>query len=78
MQASPAGFLFVILVAMTNGRDLPTPELLAQAVPGWLDVLAQLMPETVKIEVSSYVLIAVLVAMRIWRHPRKGGRRRNE
>jgi hypothetical protein len=50
----------------------------AQAFPSWLDMLAQFMPETVKIEFSSYVLIAVLVALWIWRHPLRGGGRRNE
>jgi hypothetical protein len=49
----------------------------AQVFPSWLDPLAQLMPETVRIEVSSYVLIAALVALWIWRHPPRG-RRRNE
>ena len=44
------------------------------AISGWPDLLAQLMPETVKIEVSSYVLIAILVALWIWRRPpHKGG-----
>ena len=46
-----------------------------QAFPGWLEQLAQLMPETVKIEVSGWVLIAVLVALWIWRHPPRGGGR---
>ncbi len=54
----------------------PTPELPAQAL-GWLDLLAQLMPETVKFEVSSYVLIVALVALWICRHtPRRGGRQK--
>jgi hypothetical protein len=52
---------------------LPQSHLLTQPAPGWLEMLAQLMPETVKVEVSSYALIAVLVALWIWRHPRKGG-----
>jgi hypothetical protein len=47
---------------MTHGRSLPTPEHPAQAL-GWLDVLANLMPETVKLEVSSYLLIVALVAL---------------
>jgi hypothetical protein len=34
---------------------------------GWLDLLATLMPETVRIEVSSYFLIVALVALWIWR-----------
>jgi hypothetical protein len=54
---------------MTNGPDLPSSEHFVQAIPGWLDALAQIMPETVKIEVSSYVLIVALVALWIWRHP---------
>jgi hypothetical protein len=40
---------------------------------GWLDLLAQLMPETVKLEVSSYLLVVALVALWIWRHPPGGG-----
>ena len=55
---------------MTDGRNLPAAELSAQAL-GWLDPLAQLMPETVRIEVSSYVLIAGLVAL--WVVPREAG-----
>jgi hypothetical protein len=49
-------------------RDIST-----HAPSGWLEKLAEFMPETVKVEVSSYALIAVLVALWIWRHPRKGG-----
>jgi ABC-type nickel/cobalt efflux system permease component RcnA len=36
------------------------------------------MPETVRLEVSSYLLIVALVALWIWRHPLRRGRRRNE
>ena len=46
----------------------------AQAL-GWLDLLATLMPETVRIEVSSYVLIVVVVALWVWRRCPPGGRR---
>lgn len=50
----------------------------AQAV-GWLDLLASLMPEIVKFEVSSWVLIAAVVALWIWRrHPSRGDRPQNE
>jgi hypothetical protein len=53
----------------------------AQAV-GWLDLLASLMPETVKVdfdfEVSGYLLFvfAALAALWIWRRysPARGGR----
>ena len=38
----------------------------AQAL-GWLEVLATLMPETVRLEVSSYFLIVALVALWMWR-----------
>jgi hypothetical protein len=49
---------------MTNGHFiLENPP---QAL-GWLDVLLTLMPETVKIEVSSYFLIVALLALWIWR-----------
>ena len=41
-----------------------------QAFPGWLDLLATLMPETVRFEVSSWVLIVAVVALWIWRRPR--------
>jgi hypothetical protein len=47
-------------------------------VVGWLEVLMVLMPETVKVEVSSYVLVVALVALWIWRRyssPREGGGR---
>jgi hypothetical protein len=77
LRVEPEGFLIRIVLAMTNGPDLPTPELPAQAL-GWLDLLAQLMPETVKFEVSSYVLIVALVALWIWRHPPRGGGRQKE
>ena len=53
-------------------------DLSAHASSGWLEMLAQLMPETVKVEVSSYVLIVALVALWIWRHPRKGEGRQSE
>jgi uncharacterized protein (DUF2126 family) len=60
-----------MLLAMTNGRNLPSLEPSAQAL-GWLELLAELMPETVKIEVSSYLLIVALLALWIWRHPPRG------
>ena len=62
---------------MTNGP--PLSEHPAQALR-WLDLLATLMPETVKLEVSSYLLIVALVALWIWRrHPgTRGEGRRNE
>ena len=61
---------------MTNGPSLY--EHPAQAFPGWLDLLAALMPETVKVEVSGCLVFMVgsLVALWIWR--RYPGRRRNE
>jgi hypothetical protein len=40
--------------------NLSASELSAQAVPGWLDLLAQLVTEIVEIEVSSYVLVVAL------------------
>ena len=59
---------------MTNPKAF---ELFAHA-PSWLELLAPLMPETVKVEVSSYLLIFALVALWVWRHPPRGGRRRDE
>jgi hypothetical protein len=58
------------------GHNVTPPEHPAQAL-GWLDLLASLMPETVKIdfEVSGYLVFvfASLVALLIWRrYPRKG------
>jgi hypothetical protein len=52
---------------MTDGPSL-SPEHLAQA-SGWLDLLATLMPETVKFEVSGYLVFVFgsLVALWIWR-----------
>jgi len=55
---------------MTNGHLL-APEHPAQAL-GWLDVLATLMPETVKLEVSGYLLVVALLALWIWRRPPPG------
>jgi hypothetical protein len=52
----------------------------AQAL-GWLDLLASLMPETVKLEVSGYLVFVLgsLVALWIWRrYPVKGAGQRNE
>jgi hypothetical protein len=61
---------------MTNGHSLS--EHAAQAI-GWLDLLANLMPETVKVdfEVSGYLVfvVASLVALWIWRRYPRGGRR---
>jgi hypothetical protein len=37
----------------------------------WLDSLFALMPGTVHFEASSSLLIAGLVALWIWRHPRR-------
>jgi hypothetical protein len=62
---------------MTNGGTLLALEHPAQAFPGWLDLLTTLMPETVKLEVSSYLVIVALVALWIWRHPPRGGGRRS-
>jgi hypothetical protein len=59
---------------MTNGHLLPDDEHPAQAL-GWLDLLASLMPDTVRLdfEVSGYLVFAILVALWIWRrYPRKG------
>jgi hypothetical protein len=36
-------------------------------------LLVELMPETVHFEVSSFLLIALLVALWIWRQPPQGG-----
>jgi hypothetical protein len=59
---------------MTNG--LPLPEHPAQAI-GWVDLLASLMPETVKVELSGYLVFvfASLLALWIWRRYPRGGRR---
>ena len=56
---------------MTDGRHLSTVEPPAQAL-GWLDLLAQLMPETLTVEFSSWLVIALLLALWIWRHPGGG------
>jgi hypothetical protein len=62
---------------MTNGPSLS--EHTAQAFPSWLDVLATLMPETVRFEVSTYVLIVAVVALWICRrYPSGGGGRQKE
>jgi hypothetical protein len=53
---------------MTNGPNLHDIEQYAQALR-WLDLLSMYLPETVKFEVSSGLLIAVLVALWIWRRP---------
>jgi hypothetical protein len=58
---------------MTHGQKHPTFEVLSQAPADWLSLVAQLMPETVKIEFSSYLLIVALVALWIWLHPPRGG-----
>ena len=70
--SGPKGCIVRMILAMTNGHSLPAVEPPAQAL-GWLDLLAELMPETVKIEVSSYLLIVALLALWIWRHPPRGG-----
>jgi hypothetical protein len=57
---------------MTNGPDISAVELPAQAL-GWLDPLAQTMPETLTVEFSSWLVIALLLALWIWR--RQGGGR---
>ena len=62
----PARRSIVILLAMTVGRTFLDPEHPAQAL-GWLDVLTELVPETVHLEVSSFLLIVLLVALSIWR-----------
>ena len=45
-------------------------------VLAWLEPLLRLLPETVKLEMSSSLLIAALLALWIWR--RGGGHRRND
>jgi hypothetical protein len=60
------------MVAMDSAHLLS--EHPAQAL-GWLDLLATLMPETVRVEVSSWVLIVAVVALWVWRRwpPGRGG-----
>jgi hypothetical protein len=53
-------------LAMTTGHSIPVLEHPAQAL-GWLDLLVQLMPPTVTIEASSWLVLAVLMAIWIWR-----------
>ena len=61
-----------------HGHNVISPEHPAQAL-GWLDLLVSLMPETVKLEVSSYILIVAVAALWIWRrYPPRGGGHRNE
>jgi hypothetical protein len=57
---------------MSDGPSLS--EHSAQAL-GWLDLLATLMPDTVRLEVSSWVLIVAVVALWICRRypPGRGG-----
>ena len=50
-----------------NGPDPRLAELPAQAFPGWLDMLARLMPDTVKVEVSPWLVLVALAALWIWR-----------
>ena len=57
---------------MINGPGLSACELPAQA-SGWLALLAELMPETVHFDASSYLLIFALLALWIWRRPPRGG-----
>jgi len=61
-----------------DGHNSTLLERSAHAFHGWLDLLTTLMPETVRLEVSSYLLIVALVALWIWRHPLRRGRRRNK
>lgn len=51
-----------------DNHNVTPPEYPAQAL-GWLDLLAALMPETVRVdfEFSSWVLIVAIVALWIWR-----------
>ena len=58
-----------------HNHNVTPPEHSAQAL-GWLDLLATLMPETIRVdfEFSSWVLIVAVVALWIWRRP-PGGRR---
>jgi hypothetical protein len=53
---------------MTTGQTLLEIEHHARAL-GWLDMLAEFLPETIKVEVSSALLIAALLALWIWRRP---------
>jgi hypothetical protein len=53
---------------MTTGQTFLDIEHHARALR-WLDVLAEFLPETVKVEVSSGLLIAALLALWIWRRP---------
>ena len=79
MRSNPGGWHIAILLAMTNGH--PLSEHPAQAFPGWLDLLATLMPDTVEIKVSGYLVFvfAALAAVWIWRrYPKSGRQRRNE
>jgi hypothetical protein len=62
---------------MRNEPDPNAVELSTQT-PDWLGPLAPPIPETVKIEVSSHLLIVALVALWIWRQSSKGGTRRKE
>ena len=70
----------MVKIAIVNNHNVTLPEHPAQAL-GWLDLLASLMPETVRFdfEVSGYLVFvfASLVALWIWRrYPPRG--RRNE
>ena len=77
----PRGNLNDLLAFVAVGRERSFTKAAAKLGPaqalGWLDLLASLMPETVKIdfEVSGYLVFVFgsLVALGIWRqYPRKG------
>ena len=57
---------FSEFLAMTNGHNIPAIEHPGQAL-GWLDMLAQVMPPTVEIRFSSWLVIAAIIAFWIWR-----------
>lgn len=59
----PGGYLFLVVVAMTDGPSLFAPEVPATALPAWLESLVDLMPETIVLHVeisSALVLVAFL------------------
>jgi hypothetical protein len=75
LRGPPYGGQIVMLVGMTHAPIFLGIEHPARAL-GWLDLLAALMPGTVHLEVSGFLVVALLVALWILRGPPGGGRPR--
>lgn len=63
-----------MLMAMTDGPELPNPEASATAFPAWLEPLADLLPETVVLHVeASGALVLIALLWLLLRPPWRGG-----